>query len=136
MKKYYGIIIVLTFLLIWIFWCFEALSKPVYGYRGYSQLIASTALITFTWIFYISTRHRLIDKIFYGLHKSYIYHKYLSIMAIVLIWVHIFTGLVIFFLITYKLNYERWKLIHKLILVPYVFGLIHYYPAPITGLLH
>lgn len=194
MKKYFGIIlIVLTFLLTWIFWCFEALSKPVFGYRGYSQLIASIGLITFTWIFYISTRHRLMDKIFYGLDKSYVYHKYLSIMAIVLIWVHnftvkmgrssvgegiskqkftgtgnppqgfkrpeglgegggagffgihisgrefaspslyIFTGLVILFLITYKLNYERWKLIHKLILVPYVFGLIHYYSSSEYG---
>lgn len=187
MKKYYGIVfILLTFILTYIFWTFETPARTVSVYRGYSQLIASIALVAFTWINYISTRHRFIDKIFYGLDKSYMYHKYLSILAIIFIWIHnftlkmgkipggeelrkqklsgtggppqgfqhaegfgegggglfginipgklfaswslyIFTGLVIIFLIAYKLNYERWKLIHKLIAIPYVFGLIHYY---------
>lgn len=183
MKKFYGIILILlTFLLTYIFWIYEHSAKEVSVYRGYSQLIASFALVSLAWINYISSRHRYLDKVFYGLDKSYIYHKYLSILAIIFIWVHdftlrigkssekrsfegnpigtkfppegfkrpeggatnilgmhisgrtfaswsmlIFTILVIFFIIAYKLEYERWKILHKLLLVPYVFGLIHYY---------
>jgi predicted ferric reductase len=108
----------------------------------------------------------LVDKIFNGLDQSYIYHKYLSILAIILIWVHVstlrigggrsfrrppsgtmnslinthlmgrmfatlsiflFTAFVVIFLVAYKLEYQKWKNIHKLMLIPYVFGVIHYY---------
>jgi predicted ferric reductase len=178
MKKYKGIIsILITFLLTYIFWSFEQPLKQVSVYREYSQLIASIALIALAWINYISSRHVFINKIFYGLDKSYVYHKYLSIVAILFIWVHnftlkmggfsggkpsgmkgrpegfkppqgaesgvfgihiqgkelgslsmyIFTAFIIFFLIAYKLEYQRWKLLHKLMLVPYAFGVIHYY---------
>ncbi|MDP4144920.1 MAG: ferric reductase-like transmembrane domain-containing protein [Bacillota bacterium] len=193
MKKRLGIVsILLTFILTYVLWLFVQPEGQISIYRQYSQLIASIALVAFTWINFISSRHRSVDEIFHGLDKSYIYHKYLSILAIILIWVHnftlkmgrfsggrpsamagqfrnfntegipqgagsgllgidisgkdfgslslyIFTALVIFFLITYKLEYERWKLLHKLMLVPYVFGIVHYYldsdysPFSITG---
>ncbi|QAA31981.1 FAD-binding oxidoreductase [Clostridium manihotivorum] len=177
MKKRLGLILILlSFIITWLCWIPERLASSMYANRQYSQLIASIALVVFTWINYISSRHRLIDKIFHGLDKSYAYHKYLSILAIILIWGHdltlktgrssggkpsgfkppagferggegggnilsmftngkqlgtlslyIFTGLTIFFLIAYKLEYEKWKLLHKLMIVPYVFGVVHYY---------
>lgn len=182
MKKYKGLIgIILSFILTYIFWSFVQSGTTASNFRQYSQLIASLALITFAWVFYISTRHRYVDTIFNGLDNSYIYHKYLSILAIIFIWVHnftlkmgsfsggrpsgikapgegfkpssklaegassglfnipipgkllaswslyIFTALVIIFIISYKLEYERWKLVHKLIIIPYIFGVVHYY---------
>ncbi|MBL4933144.1 FAD-binding oxidoreductase [Clostridium paridis] len=182
MKKYFGIIIILiTFILTYIFWYLEESGNSSISFRGYSQLLASIAMVTLAWINYISTRHSLIDKLFNGLDKSYIYHKYLSILTIILIWAHdltlkvrnfpggegpsefkgmkgikppegfskeggssflgfhlsgkelgslslyIFTAFVIFFLITYKLEYQKWKVLHALMLIPYVFGTIHYY---------
>jgi Predicted ferric reductase len=182
MKKYLGIIIILiTFVLTHVFWRFEETSSSGISFRGYSQLIASIAMVTLAWINFISTRHSLVDKLFNGLDKSYIYHKYLSILTIILLWGHdltlkvrnfsgvegssefkgmkeirpigdfskggsssflglhlsgkdlgslslyIFTAFVIFFLITYRLEYQKWKTLHKLMLVPYVLGTIHYY---------
>jgi predicted ferric reductase len=40
---------------------------------------------------------------------------------------YIFTVFVIFFIIAYALEYQKWKTLHKLMLVPYAFGTIHYY---------
>lgn len=187
MKKFLAItLIVVTFLLTYAFWALEQPAKTVSIYRQYSQLIASMAMVALAWINYISTRHRWVDDIFNGLDKSYIYHKYLSILAIIFIWIHnftvnmsrfsgerrpggrpsgmgippeefksagrfsegaasgilgihierkmlgslsmyIFTAFIIFFLIAYKLEYQKWKTLHKLMLVPYAIGIIHYY---------
>ncbi|MDP4094918.1 MAG: FAD-binding oxidoreductase [Bacillota bacterium] len=170
MKKYAGIVlIILSSLLTIAFWSFEQPVKTISVYRQVSQLIASIALLNLMWINYISTRHSLIDRIFNGLDKSYIYHKYLSILVIALIWFHnltvgmgghpggfkqpggfrhtqagggllgisgrefgslslaAFTGFVLIFLITNRLEYQKWKLSHKLMLIPYAFGIFHYY---------
>ncbi|MDS0528558.1 ferric reductase-like transmembrane domain-containing protein [Clostridium sp. SHJSY1] len=176
MKKYTAFSLILfTFFITYIFWLFETPSKQVSTYRQYSQFIASISLVALTWINYISTRHSLIDTLFNGLDKSYIYHKYISVISIILIWIHtqtlkiggfsgkdrmkgavppegftepsnpnffnfLFSGkqlgsismysfiaLVIFFIIAAKLEYEKWKILHKLLLIPYAFGIAHYY---------
>lgn len=177
MKRYKGLLLVLvSFLLTFIFWLLEQTSAQSISYRQYSELIASIALLVFAWINFISTRSKLLDKLFDGMDKAYIYHKYLSIASILLIWCHdltinsgreggrdfspsnfnpsdkfrgdgnsnifsfltngkqlgtlslyIFTGLVLFFLITYKLEYEKWKVLHKVMIIPYVLGVVHYY---------
>lgn len=180
MKKYRGLIlIILTFVFTYIFWMPEKQASAMASNRQYSQFIASIALVAFAWINYISSRHKLIDMIFNGLDKSYVYHKYLSIISILLIWAHkftlniggggrqegfkpvgegfkrtnefagqsgssllhmvtngkqlgslslyIFTAFTLFFLITYKLEYEKWKILHKLMIIPYAFGVAHYY---------
>lgn len=180
MKKYLGLLwILLSFILTYIFWIIESSSSSMSIYRQYSQFISSTALVSFAWINYISSRHRFVDDFFNGLDKSYIYHKYLSILAVILIWIHnftlkmgrfrggsestkitrlsgefkpsenydgsgvlgihisgrqlgtwslyAFTALTIFFLITYMIEYEKWKFLHKVMIIPYAFGVIHYY---------
>ncbi len=40
---------------------------------------------------------------------------------------YLFLILIIFAILAKKLNYERWKTIHKIMILPYAFGLVHYY---------
>lgn len=176
MKKYLGFISIIACMLITIlFWSFSQPSKNIWIYREISQLVAALMLVGFTWINFISTRHRILDSLFNGLDKSYIYHKYLSIISVLLIFVHVellgfgrpknlskpsgapagesvkrvisenslnfshyaktfaslsmilFIIIIIIALIAKKLDYEKWKAIHKFMIIPYAFGVFHYY---------
>jgi predicted ferric reductase len=160
MKKKLGIIIILLSMLItWISWLFIAPIREISAISGYSQLLASFSLVAFAFINFISTRHKILDNLFDGLDKSYIYHKYLSISAFLLVIFHnitidigrrterasgiripkdpyamfgtfsmyLFIALIIIAILGKKLNYERWKVIHKFMIIPYAFGLYHYY---------
>ncbi|SHI86354.1 ferredoxin reductase family protein [Parasporobacterium paucivorans] len=175
MKKYSGIILILiTVFSTSFFWYFASTTSQISTFRQYSQLLASLALLAFAWISFISSRLRLVDSIFNGLDKAYVFHKFLAIAAVVLIWLHkfmlnpnileedsisatssatsytpgitngtdslaglgrelgplslyVFSALVIFFLISFMLEYETWKLLHKVMIIPYVFGIVHYY---------
>lgn len=162
------LLIALSFIFTCIVWSFVEPIKNVSIYRQYSQLLASIIIVALAWINFISTRHRLIDTLFNGLDKSYLYHKYLSILSLALIWVHkltvglgkirsakpvkpvtaglladvnwkglgedaaqismlLFTGLVLFAIVAVKLDYQKWKLLHKLTLIPFILGIFHYY---------
>lgn len=160
MKKQKGIMFILvTMLLTLIFWSFVRPTSDIPAVSQYSQLFASFALAAFAWINFISTRNGILDNLFDGLDKSYIFHKYLSISALALVVVHnitisagkrieilngqtiprdpyamygsfsmyLFIALIVTALIAKKLNYERWKVIHKFMLIPYAFGIYHYY---------
>jgi Predicted ferric reductase len=168
MKKFLGIgTICFTVLITCITWFLVVPSGQFLVPRQFAQLFASLAILLFSWLFFISTRNPIIDTLFHGLDKAYVYHKYIAISAIVLIWIHklsinlrdfpgvssvgrdaferrknfsivpgtllanwslyIFTGLVVLFLILVKLDYQTWKLMHKVILIPYVLGIVHYY---------
>lgn len=39
----------------------------------------------------------------------------------------LFTGFVIFAIVASKLEYQKWKLLHKLMLIPFLLGVVHYY---------
>ena len=160
MKKKLGILIILFSILItYIFWIFIKPTRNIPVISEYSQLIASFALVALAWINFISTRHKILDNIFDGLDKSYIYHKYLGISMLVLLIIHdetigigkrqeilaggviprdpyamygsfglyLFVLIMIIALLAKKLNYERWKTIHKFMIIPYIFGIYHYY---------
>ncbi|WP_026881686.1 ferredoxin reductase family protein [Clostridium akagii] len=160
MKKKLGILIILFSIIItYIFWIFIKPTRTIPVISEYSQLLASFALVCLAWINFISTRHKILDTIFDGLDKSYIYHKYLGISMLVMLILHDQTisigksqeilsgslisrdpyamygsfGLYLFVLIiavallAKKLNYERWKVIHKFMIIPYAFGIYHYY---------
>jgi len=160
MKKKLGIIVILLSMAItWIAWLFVEPIREISAMTGYSQLLASFSLVSFAFINFISTRHEILDDIFNGLDKSYIYHKYLSITALLLVILHnvtidigkqveralgirgvrdpyamfgtfsmyLFIALIIIALVAKKLNYERWKIIHKFMIIPYAFGIYHYY---------
>ena len=160
MKKKLGIIVILLSMIItWILWLFIKPTRDISMMSGYSQLLASLALVAFGFINFISTRHKSLDYLFDGLDKSYIYHKYLSISALILVVIHnitigigkkseraagikiprdpsamfgtfsmyLFIILILIAILAKKLNYERWKVVHKFMFIPYAFGLYHYY---------
>ena len=160
MKKKLGILIILSSIIItYIFWIFIKPTRDIPAISQYSQLIASFALVTLAWINFISTRHKILDDIFDGLDKSYIYHKYLGISMLVLLIIHdetigigkrqeilaggviprdhyamygsfglyLFVLIMLIALLAKKLNYERWKTIHKFMIIPYILGIYHYY---------
>ncbi|WP_297429492.1 ferric reductase-like transmembrane domain-containing protein [Clostridium sp.] len=160
MKKRLGIVLIILFMAItWIFWLMVQPTRTISSMTGYSQLLAAFALVAFAFINFISTRHGILDNLFDGLDKSYIYHKYLSISALILVIIHnitisigkrdertlgirgvrdpyamygtfsmyLFIILIIIALVAKKLNYERWKVIHKLMIISYAMGIYHYY---------
>jgi len=157
MKKILGFSLILfSFILIYICWSFVQPLSSISVARQYAQLIAGMALLGFAWVNFMSTRNSILEKCFNGLDKTYVYHKYLSIISLLLVIIHtqlldggggrresgsnshifktfgsismyLFIALVIIALIVKKLNYERWKLIHKIMFIPYVIGIIHYY---------
>ena len=160
MKKKLGIVVILLSMIItWILWLFIKPTRDISIMTGYSQLLAAFALVAFAFINFISTRHKILDYLFDGLDKSYIYHKYLSISALILVIIHnitigigkdseraagikiprdpyamygsfsmyLFIILILIAILAKKLNYERWKMIHKFMFIPYAFGIYHYY---------
>ncbi len=160
MKKKLGLIVILLSMIItWILWLFIKPIRDISAMSGYSQLLAAFALVAFGFINFISTRHKVLDYIFDGLDKSYLYHKYLSISALILVVAHnitisigkdseraagikiprdpyamygsfsmyLFIILILIAIVAKKLNYERWKVIHKFMFIPYAFGIYHYY---------
>lgn len=89
MKNKSGNIIILsTMILTWILWLFAKSTRDISSMSGYFQLIASFALVAFAFVNFISTRHKVLDYLFDGLDKSYIYHRYLSILALILVVIH------------------------------------------------
>ena len=160
MKKKLGIVVItLSIIITWIVWLFVTPTREISTMTGYSQLLASLALVAFAFVNFISTRHKSLDYLFDGLDKSYIYHKYLSISALILVFSHnitigigkdmeraagirgakdpyamfgsfsmyLFIVFIIIAILGKKLNYERWKVIHKFMFIAYAFGIYHYY---------
>ncbi|MDR0592504.1 MAG: ferric reductase-like transmembrane domain-containing protein [Bifidobacteriaceae bacterium] len=122
-----------------------------------AQLFGALSLVGLAAVNFITTRHGSVDAIFGGLDKSYAVHKRLSVASLALVVVHVviavenepaveaggghgasaagvfslvaFALLTLVALLARKLNYERWKAVHKWMVLPYVIGLIHYYGA-------
>ena len=160
MKKRLGIGLILSSgIMTWIVWLLIKPTRDISTMSEYSQLLAAFALVAFCFINFISTRNKILDRLFDGLDKSYIYHKYLSISALILVIIHnitieigkgieraqgipipkdpyamygafsmyLFIIIIFIALLAKKLNYERWKMIHKFMIIPYAFGIYHYY---------
>lgn len=160
MKKKLGIGLILSsFIITWILWLLIKPTRDISTMSKYSQLLAAFALVSFGFINFISTRHKVLDYLFNGLDKSYIYHKYLSISALILVIFHnitieigqgiervqgipiprdpyamygafsmyLFIIIIFIALLAKKLNYERWKMVHKFMIIPYALGIYHYY---------
>lgn len=160
MKRKSGILVILLSIVITaILWVGAKPTRTIPAVTEYSELLAAFALVAFAFINFISTRHRFLDDLFDGLDKSYIYHKYLSISALVLVVIHnitisigkkvqissgikiprdpyamygsfslyLFVILILVAILAKKLNYERWKNVHKFMILAYAMGLYHYY---------
>lgn len=117
------------------------------------QIMASNIIIVFTFVFFLSTKNRLVTWLFKGLENVYIYHRTLAILAILMIFLHgqfayliyqyftpnlpirpvvmgewarnIFIALVVIALLAKYLNYERWRTIHRFMILPYLMGAYH-----------
>jgi predicted ferric reductase len=160
MKKRVGSgVILFSITLTWLLWLFVKPTREISVMSEYSQLLAAFALVGFSFVNFISTRHKILDYLFQGLDKSYVYHKYMSISALILVIIHnitieigkgiersqgipiprdpyamygafsmyLFIIIMLIALLAKKLNYERWKMIHKFMIIPYAFGIYHYY---------
>ena len=87
-KKLGFSLILFSFILTYICWLFVQPLSSIPVARQYSQLIAGMALVGFALVNFISTRNPILEKCFNGLDKSYIYHKYLSIISLILVIIH------------------------------------------------
>ena len=121
-----------------------------------TQLVAALGLAGFACMFVISTRHGLLDKLFNGMDKAYVAHKWLGICSVGLVITHLiilqaarargiisnhltelgqlgmpslmlFVVLILVALIARSIRFEVWKTIHKFFFLPYLIGLFHYY---------
>lgn len=156
MKKN-NIFLGVVFLVTVICWLFTKPVHPNSSIAQFSQLSAALALLGLAYVNFISTRHPMIDSLFNGLDKAYVFHKWLSMVSIVLVIVHIgsivadnnlsrgafiaensfgmmgwpsfilFLALVLVAILAKKINYETSKTIHKFLFLPYLIGLVHYY---------
>ncbi|MCL2470859.1 MAG: ferric reductase-like transmembrane domain-containing protein [Propionibacteriaceae bacterium] len=123
-----------------------------------AQLLGALALVTLAAILIIATRWRVVDRLFNGLDKAYVAHKWLGITTLILLGVHLITlhtadlprnesalvhaGVpalllflvaIIFALAARHANYQTWKLVHLFVVVPYGLGVAHYYGASSFG---
>ena len=153
MKSIKGILfIVIAILITFLVWVFATPAQPLIPLDRARQIIGGVALSGFYLNFLLATRNKVLEKWFNGLDKLYIFHKYIAIGTLGLLFIHaaisdslkmsdqvnnriVFGGLSLFFLVVLigttlfakKLPYEKWRVTHKLMLIPYAFGLYHTY---------
>lgn len=117
------------------------------------QIMASNILLTFTIVFFLSTKNRFVNWLFNGLENVYIYHRFLAIIGIIMIFIHaqfshiifqffrpdlpirpaimgiwarnIFIFLIVFALLAKYMKYERWRVLHRFMIIPYLMGAYH-----------
>jgi len=151
LKNLKGILLIsFTMIITLVLWITAIPAQEIIPLDRVRQIVAGVALSGFCLNFLLSTRNRTIEKWFGGLDKMYIYHRYLAIASLVLLFVHIaisdqiktsdqvnlriiLGGLSLFIFVVIaaitlfdkKINYGKWKKIHALMLIPYIIGLIH-----------
>jgi predicted ferric reductase len=122
-----------------------------------SHLIAGLSLTGLCMVFVLSTRNKTLEKWMGGLDNVYKDHKWLAIVSVVLIFIHgrmsesiaeaeaigevikstsallgtlgqlLFILLTVIALFAKRLQYENWRFIHRLMVIPYLFGIYHSY---------
>lgn len=117
-----------------------------------AQLMGATILLGFTLVFFLSTKNRLVDWLFGGLENVYFTHRWLAMLSLGFVFVHgqttnliiqyyrdvpfsaadagpwarnLFIALIILALLAKYMNYEHWRIIHRLMVVPYVLAFYH-----------
>jgi len=139
-----------------------AVSRPVESTPVASQvaqLWGALALTALAGMLVIATRARLVDRLFAGMDKAYVAHKWLGIATLILLAAHVATlhgadmgrqdqnmlahagapamalllAAVVFALFARRIGYETWKLVHLLVVVPYAIGVAHYYGSSSYG---
>ncbi len=117
-----------------------------------SQILGATLLVSFSLVFFLSTKNRFVNWLFGGLEHVYSTHRWLAILSVAFIFVHgqfanlivwyyrdvpinpsdlgplarnIFIALVVLALLAKYMRYERWRMIHRLMIVPYLLAFYH-----------
>ncbi len=118
-----------------------------------AQIIGSTILLGFTLVFFLSTRNRFITWLFGGLENVYTTHRVTAMVSLLIIFLHaqtasrifqyyrgelpldaaamgplarnIFIALIVIALLAKYMKYEHWRIIHRLMIVPYLLSAYH-----------
>jgi predicted ferric reductase len=154
LKNYMGLLfILLIFLLNTIFW-FTAtplFDQPLESTIGQWQ--GANIILGFTVVFFLATKNRFVVFLFNGLEKSYKYHRVIAMISFLLIFVHaqfsnliwsnfiqglplsgremgllarnLFIVLIVLALLAKYMKYEHWRLIHRLMVIPYLAAVYH-----------
>ena len=153
MKNIRGILfIAVTTLITFFLWFFAVSSASLAPLDQARHIVSGLALNGFFLNFVLATRNKTLEKWFNGLDKLYIHHKYIAIVTMGLLFVHAALGellktsdqvtlrgamgsiamvamivLVGITLFDKRLAYEKWRSLHKWMILPYVIGLFHAY---------
>ncbi|MCL2140787.1 MAG: ferric reductase-like transmembrane domain-containing protein [Dehalococcoidia bacterium] len=146
-------VLVITFLC----WLFPITSSQ--SLFSFMRLAGALSIAGFTCTFFIAGRFRLLDKLFNGLDKAYIFHKWIGLSSVVLVIAHLIilffarasrqsdiikweivamSSLILFVLLALvsivakRMRYEVWKTIHKFMIIPFSLGVYHYYDTSRT----
>lgn len=120
-----------------------------------SQLLGGMILTMFFLVFLLSTRQNWLVQWFGGMDRMYAYHRWLAILPLALILLHEelseaiievlnvespilgeandagetaqtwFLALIGIALLAKYLKYEHWRFIHRLMIIPFIYGLFH-----------
>lgn len=120
---------------------------------AFSQYLGLVALLGMSYCYILATRFKLVEKLFGGLDKSYVFHKWLGLGSLAVIFLHDqidseikslgasrfgdiaedlgglgFDGLQILLLITVitLIPYGIWKFTHKFIGILFVLSVLHF----------
>jgi predicted ferric reductase len=120
-----------------------------------AQAIGSAILLCFFIVFLLSMRIKFFIRWFGGLDRLYFYHRWLAILPLFIITIHeelseaiievfdvetallgeandagetaqtIFIALIVIAMLSKFLKYEHWRFIHRLMIIPFIFGSYH-----------
>lgn len=154
LRSYGGLIFVTgIFLINALFW-FTAeplVAQPFESF--FVQWQGSNILLGFTLVFFLATKNRVVVGVFDGLERSYKYHRILAMGSLLFIFAHsylsylvvqnfipglpfdsramgalarnLFIGLIILALMAKYIKYEHWRMIHRLMVIPYLAASYH-----------
>jgi predicted ferric reductase len=120
-----------------------------------AQALGGLILTFFFLVFLLSLRLRILINWFGGLDRMYFYHRWLAILPLFLISIHeelseaiieifnitspilgeaneagetaqtLFIALIVIALLSKFIKYEHWRFIHRLMIIPFIYGLYH-----------
>ena len=153
MKNIKGnLLIVITLSITFALWFFAVPREALVPLDRVRHILAGLALNGFFLNFLLATRNKTIENWFNGLNNVYVYHKYIAFFSLGALAVHaglgellktdatetisqalgslglfLFIALAGMALFSKKLEYENWRISHRLMVIPYIVGLIHTY---------
>ena len=132
------------------------LSSPIFEQpleSTLAQIMGSTIIVSFSIVFLLSTKNRVVTWLFHGLENLYKVHRQLAVFSIVFIFIHaqtshliwmnfrsdlpfnpidfgplarnLFIFLILMAILAKYMKYEHFKMIHRFMVVPYMLSIYH-----------